>query len=703
MVSGGFEVIRNGQGFSTRTPKETDIITRRIGGGGSSGGGMTTLVNPTPSAGDLYGSSAQKEAQIAAFRSGGQAAFEATRQVAQRQAEIQRQAEATRQANINKQAETQRQKNIAIGSASQTSRWEMQNGRSVQTTSPTLTKNIGESQASFKERARVLGKGVSQSQPKATKKFLEAREQKKAEVKIQQQSTQPIQTTRDQTFLEKATQRLFFETPGVSSLTGVISGEGKLKEGEKIYFKDKFEDKKDKGNLSWLQQKNIQLTNALTPSLETQAEIKKSDVGKFLSPGSTSVPVLNVLDKIITPAFTKLYPEKLSVPIFGGGKINIPTGKGYLLTPASPTTTSFVIGAGDVAIKSLIFAPAFQSGTASKQEVVVKSGREVLKDYIKQQQAKDIVGKFEDIFKIKGRVGVEKELIKLVKSGKVPVENLKGLTGELITRGLVRPPSGSVQPSFNIIQPKITTTPTGEFTLNIESFPAPRIENVEQLFTALKIKDIGGGTPNIKDSSQSNLPDTLQLPTIMSLTRQPQKQKQKPKQLVLQKQSPKLKQPQTQKQPQLSLQIPKQLQLQKQKTRQKQSQTFTFPKPTRTKPKLKQKEFRFAFPTFKGGRFPKQPSAKFKVLGRRFGKFKVIGTARTEKGAFQIGRKFAGSTLGVSFKIPKSKTLKLPGFRTKKEDGGIVFIEPRKRRLKKGGREVLEIQQFKGMKGGKLF
>ena len=105
----------------------------------------------------------------------------------------------------------------------------------------------------------------------------------------------------------------------------------------------------------------------------------------------------------------------------------------------------------------------------------------------------------------------------------------------------------------------------------------------------------------------------------------------------------------------------------------------------------------------KGRTQPKLRTAKFKVLGRRFGKFKVIGTARTEKGAFQIGRKFAGSTLGVSFKIPKSKTLKLPGFRTKKEDGGIVFIEPRKRRLKKGGREVLEIQQFKGMKGGKLF
>jgi len=287
--------------------------------------------------------------------------------------------------------------------------------------------------------------------------------------------------------------------------------------------------------------------------------------------------------------------------------------------------------------------------------------------------------------------------LRLGETGKVSIDDLIAVTKTLIQRGLVNPPSS--QASFRIIKPPTSTTPTGEFTLNIETFNAPRIENVEQLFSASKIikidTDTSKDTSNISGELQSNLPDTLQLPTITSLTRGTTKQKQKLKQLSFQQQMPKLKQAQFQPQAQ-SL-----LQLQKQKTRQdlRQQSVYSFPKFKQPKPK--KPKLPIPIPLFfKTPSFKKQPSPSFKVLGRRFGKFKVIGIAKTERGAFQIGKRFAGTTLGVSFKIPKSKTLKLPGFRTKKEDGGIIFIEPRGKRLKKRGQEVLEIQQFKSLKGG---
>ena len=100
---------------------------------------------------------------------------------------------------------------------------------------------------------------------------------------------------------------------------------------------------------------------------------------------------------------------------------------------------------------------------------------------------------------------------------------------------------------------------------------------------------------------------------------------------------------------------------------------------------------------------PKKPIASsggFQVFGRRFGKFKPIGVGRTEKEAFSLGKKFASSTLGATFKVPKSKVFKLPGYKTKTTKEGTLFIEPSKRRLKRGSGELPEIQFFKRLKGG---
>ena len=109
-------------------------------------------------------------------------------------------------------------------------------------------------------------------------------------------------------------------------------------------------------------------------------------------------------------------------------------------------------------------------------------------------------------------------------------------------------------------------------------------------------------------------------------------------------------------------------------------------------------------PFFKQKRF-KQPELignVFNVFGRRFGRFNLIGRSRDPLKAVAIGKHFASTTLGVTFKIPKFKGTKIEGFRTKREDGDILFIEPRSKRLSTGS-EVKEIQSFlkNSVKGGR--
>jgi len=145
-----------------------------------------------------------------------------------------------------------------------------------------------------------------------------------------------------------------------------------------------------------------------------------------------------------------------------------------------------------------------------------------------------------------------------------------------------------------------------------------------------------------------------------------------------------------------------QLTKQKQLTQQKQvfGGAFNFPirTPFTPAPTPPPKPPIIIIPKFSKSKQPTKTSGGFQVLGRRFGKFKVIGVGRTEREAFSLGKKFASSTLGATFKVPKSKVFKLPGYKTKQTKKGTLFIEPKKRRLKRGGTEVKEIQLYKGMK-----
>ncbi|HUU87846.1 MAG TPA: hypothetical protein VMX17_08845, partial [Candidatus Glassbacteria bacterium] len=94
-------------------------------------------------------------------------------------------------------------------------------------------------------------------------------------------------------------------------------------------------------------------------------------------------------------------------------------------------------------------------------------------------------------------------------------------------------------------------------------------------------------------------------------------------------------------------------------------------------------------------------TGKYKVFGRRFGKFLQVGAGRTPLEAVGVGQRWAKQTLGVTWKVPSYKGTKVPGFRTKKTKEGTLFIEPRGKRLKKGTKEIPEIQYFKRVKGGR--
>lgn len=91
---------------------------------------------------------------------------------------------------------------------------------------------------------------------------------------------------------------------------------------------------------------------------------------------------------------------------------------------------------------------------------------------------------------------------------------------------------------------------------------------------------------------------------------------------------------------------------------------------------------------------------KFPAYLRRFGTFRIIGYGSTPRQAVRIGKQAASYTLGATFKVPSFKGKKVAGFRTKQTKEGTLFIEPKRKRLKKKGRsrEVTEIQYWRNLK-----
>jgi len=107
-------------------------------------------------------------------------------------------------------------------------------------------------------------------------------------------------------------------------------------------------------------------------------------------------------------------------------------------------------------------------------------------------------------------------------------------------------------------------------------------------------------------------------------------------------------------------------------------------------------------PFLRGKTLLKQPLGKFPVYVRRFGKWKSVGFGKTEEQALLLGKQYSFRTLGRSFYVPGVKpTELLPGFRTKKEKGKLIYIQKAKY---PGGStlaslgEKAEIKFFRGLK-----
>ena len=98
---------------------------------------------------------------------------------------------------------------------------------------------------------------------------------------------------------------------------------------------------------------------------------------------------------------------------------------------------------------------------------------------------------------------------------------------------------------------------------------------------------------------------------------------------------------------------------------------------------------------------PKGFPGTYKVYGKRWGKWKVVGGGKSPLEAVGMGESWAKKTLGASFKVPSYKGTKVPGFRTKREKGEIIFIEPKNLRIKKrqtGSKEIPELSWWRNVR-----
>jgi len=145
---------------------------------------------------------------------------------------------------------------------------------------------------------------------------------------------------------------------------------------------------------------------------------------------------------------------------------------------------------------------------------------------------------------------------------------------------------------------------------------------------------------------------------------------------------------------------------QKQLQRQLQRQQFAqpniigfggFPQPPQPRPPKIIGKINIIFPPI----IPKTPSTKtprvgFGVQIRRGGEFFNVGSFRTQRQAFEFGKRVTSKTLAATFRLSSpGKTPKAPkGFREKDTPLGKLFIERRSKRLSKKT-ETIEIQAAK--------
>ena len=228
----------------------------------------------------------------------------------------------------------------------------------------------------------------------------------------------------------------------------------------------------------------------------------------------------------------------------------------------------------------------------------------------------------------------------------------------------------SVQKGLIVSQPKTSSKPLKSLVkTEAQIFQTPVIKTTQKEFVLIK---------------QKPLQRTKQKLRLATKQKSIQKQIQISKAKQIQKSSSALKQIQLLKTQQKTQQIQKQI-------LGTSTPTWFTPTPVKIPPVIRG----IGFPPWKLGGSTRQPRQQkgFEVFGRRFGKWKPLGMG-TEKEVFSVGKKFMRETLGASIKVPKSTRLKLPGYRTKKTKEGVLFIEPKRKRLSTK-LETKEIQFFK--------
>lgn len=95
----------------------------------------------------------------------------------------------------------------------------------------------------------------------------------------------------------------------------------------------------------------------------------------------------------------------------------------------------------------------------------------------------------------------------------------------------------------------------------------------------------------------------------------------------------------------------------------------------------------------------KMPKGIFSVQVRRFGKFKTIGVFGSAKQAFSTGKSKVERSLAASFRVRGASVFGTPrGFYKKGTREGVLFIERRGRRLKRGSGEIPEIKSYRRRK-----
>ena len=299
----------------------------------------------------------------------------------------------------------------------------------------------------------------------------------------------------------------------------------------------------------------------------------------------------------------------------------------------------------------------------------------------------------------------------LQKSIKVEAFNIKGLeldisklTGDSglafkgsSPTGLVTSQKTTVGSIITTPKPTITTAPVTGSTLGVTSLSA--IDTVSALKTETISIVSQAQKPITKIEVRSlNIPkyDVLSISKTKqkSVTRQVERTKQEVRQLT----TPKLESLTKQRQDQRTIQRTKQLQ--KQVTQQERSFPPLFPVGGISTPKIE--SLGFLGLTFKQTKQPKILTGKYGVSVRRGGMFTSIGRGSLGK-VLSLGRQRVGSTLAATFKITGKgvKPIKLPGFRTKSTKEGVLFIEKKKRRIKKkrtGSKEVKELKEAKAKK-----